>query len=252
MRLEGKVVLITGAGSGIGRAMAILFAKEGAKVSVVDIVDSGGQETVEVIKQNGGVAQFIHCDVTKASDVEQTIRTTVNAYGKLDILINNAGFTPKLAPFEEMDEGLWDKTLAINLKSIFLSAKYAIPIMRKQGGGVIINTASISGVRPRPGIAAYAGVKGGAIMLTKALAIELAPANIRVNCISPGPTDTPMLTYIFAKEKLEEGKKAFVATIPLGRLGKTEDMAHAALYLASDEASFLTGVNLGVDGGRGI
>lgn len=252
MRLERKVALITGAGSGIGRAMALLFAKEGAKVSVVDIVDSGGQETVKMIEQAGGTAQFIHADVTKAAEVENAIKATVKAYNKLDILCNNAGFTHRMKPVVEIDEATWDKTLAINLKGIFLGAKYAVPVMKKQGGGVIINTASISGVRPRPRLSAYSAAKGGAIMLTKELAIELAPDNIRVNSISPVGTDTPMLIDVFGKENLEEGKKAFIATVPLGRLGKVEDQANAALYLASDEANFLTGVNLEVDGGRGI
>jgi len=252
MKLEGKVALITGASSGFGRAMALLFAKEGAKVSVVDINVAGGQETVEAIKRSDGVAQFISADVTKASDVEQMIKATVNAYTKLDILVNNAGVPMSFTPIEEVDEKLFDKILAVNIKGIFLGCKYAVPIMKKQGGGVIINTASVAGVRPRPGLNAYCASKGGAILLTKAVAIELAPYNIRVNCIGPVAADTPMLPGFIGDRDLEEGRKAFIATIPLGRLATAEDVAYAALYLASDEASMVTGINLEVDGGRGI
>jgi len=252
MKLEGKVALITGAGSGMGRAMASLFAKEGAKVSVVDISTAGGQETVETIKRSGGVAQFISADVTKASDVEQMIKATVKAYSRLDILVNNAGVPMSFTPIDEVDEKLFDKILAVNVKGIFLGCKYAVPIMKKQGGGVIINTASIAGVRARPGLNAYCASKGGAILLTKAVAIELAPYNIRVNAISPVAADTPMLSGFIGDRDLEEGRKAFIATIPLGRLATAEDVAYTALYLASDEASMVTGVNLEVDGGRGI
>lgn len=252
MKLEGKVALITGASSGMGRAMALLFAKEGAKVSVVDINVAGGQEVVELIKRNDGIAQFISADVTKASDVEQMIKATVNAYTRLDILVNNAGVPMSFTPIEEVDEKLWDKIIAVNMKGIFLGCKYAVPIMKKQGGGVIINTTSIAGVRARPGLNAYSASKGGANLLTKAVAIEVAPSNIRVNAICPVATDTPMLPGFIGDRDLEEGRKAFIATIPMGRLATAEDIAYAALYLASDEASMVTGINLEVDGGRGI
>jgi len=252
MKLDGKIALITGAGSGIGRAIAILFAKEGAKVSIVDIDSSGGQETVKMIKQNGGTAEFVNADVTKTSDVKQAIRTTINAYTRLDILLNNAGTVHRFTLIEEIDEELWDKILAVNMKGIFLGCKYAVPIMKKQGEGIIINIASIAGVSPRLGMSAYAASKGGAIVLTKALAIELARYNVRVNCISPAVTDTPMFHKLAGDRDLEEVKKAFIANYPLGRLGKPKDIAYAALYLASDEASFITGINLEVDGGRRI
>ena len=252
MKLEGKVALITGASSGMGRAMALLFAKEGAKVSVVDVSTAGGQEVVDLIKRDGGIAQFINADVTKASDVEQMTKVTVNAYTKLDILVNNAGVPMKFTPIDEVDEELWDKIMAVNVKGIFLGCKYAVPLMKKQGRGVIINTASIAGVRARPGLNAYCASKGGAILLTKAVAIELAPYGIRVNSISPVATDTPMLPGFIGDRDLEEGRKAFIATIPLGRLATAEDVAYAALYLASDEASMVTGINLEVAGGRGI
>ncbi len=252
MKLEGKVALVTGGASGFGRAISTLFAKEGAKVSVVDINADGGQETVELIKQSGGVAQFISADVSKASDVEQMIKATVSAYTRLDILLNNAGIPMMSTPIEDVDEQLYDRILAVNLKSVFLGCKYVTPIMKKQGGGVIINTASMSGVRPRAGISAYAASKGGVILLTKSVALQLAPFSIRVNAISPVVADTPMLSGFVGDANLEQARQASASTIPLGRMAKAEDVAYAALYLASDEASMVTGINLEVDGGRGI
>jgi len=257
MKLSNKVALITGAGSGFGRATAILFSKEGAKISVVDIVEKGGQETVELIKQKGGDSIFIKADVSKASDAERMIKTTVDTYGRLDILFNNAGIPMSFTPVEEVKEELWDRIMDINVKGIFLGFKYIVPIMKKQGGGVIINTASISGVRPRPGLSAYSTSKAAAIMLTKALAIELAPFKIRVNCLNPVAAETPMLAKFIGVEeakgeKFEAGRKRFIDTVPMGRLAQPEDVAYAALFLASEEASLVTGASLDVDGGRGI
>lgn len=257
MRLKDKVALITGAGSGFGRASAILFSQEGAQISVVDINDKNGQGTVELIKKSGGEVVFIHSDVSKASDVERMINTTLDSYGRLDILFNNAGIPMSSTPVEKIDEDFWDKIFSINVKSIFLGTKYAVPVMRKQGAGNIINLASIGGVRARPGLVAYGASKGAANILTKGLAIELAPYNIRVNCINPVAADTPMLPYFIddsgaKNKKYEEVVKNFEAGIPLGRLAMAEDVAYAALFLASDESSFITGVGLDVDGGRGI
>jgi len=257
MKLSNRSALITGAGSGFGRASAVLFAREGAKVSVVDIDEKTGQETVSLVKQKGGEAIFIRADVSRAGDVEKMIKTTVDTFGKLDILFNNAGIPMSFTPVENIKEDLWDRIQDVNVKSIFLSAKYAIPYLKKQGGGVIINTASISGVRPRPGLSAYSTSKAAAIMLTKALAIELAPSKIRVNCINPVAGDTPMLAKFMSDqalsaEKFEEGRKRFTDTVPLGRLAQAEDVAYAALFLASDEASLITGASFDVDGGRGI
>ena len=252
MKLSNKVALITGSGSGIGRASAILFSQEGAKISVADIDEKGGQQTVDLIKQKGGSAIFIQTDVSKANDIERMIRATVDHYGKLDILFNNAGIGMPFIPIEEVKESIWDRIMEINVKGIFLGCKYAVPIMKRQGGGVIINTASISGVRPRPGLSAYSASKGAAILLTKALAIELAPFKIRVNCVNPVVVDTPFLEKNIDLSQLEEAKKSMLSTIPLGRLCQPEDIAHAALYLASDESSMVTGASLNVDGGRGI
>jgi 3-oxoacyl-[acyl-carrier protein] reductase len=247
MRLADKVVIITGAGSGIGRSAAYLFAEEGAKVVVADINNPGGEETVSKIKAKRGTAIFIHTDLSISSQVENLIKTTINQFGRVDVLYNNAGIGQKLTPIEDIEESYWDQILSVNLKSVFLAVKYAVPYMKRAGGGVIINTASIAGVRPRPHTSAYVSSKGGVIALTKVLAIELASNNIRVNCINPVATDTPMLDALD-----EEDKKAWAKTIPMGRLAKPEDMAYAALYLASDESSMVTGVCLNVDGGRGI
>ena len=253
MRLKEKVALVTGAGSGMGQAIAVLFAREGAKVSVVDIDTTAGQRTVELIKQNGASGQFISADVAKPQDVAQMIKKTVAAYGRLDIIVNNAGVPMGPTPIAEVSESLYDKIMAVNVKAIYLAAKYVAPIMKKQGGGQIINITSIAGVRPRPGLNVYCASKGGAIVLTKALAIELAADNIRVNSVSPVAADTPMLAKFIGEDKdFEAGKARFIATIPLGRLATPEDIAQAALYLASNEASLVTGINLEVDGGRGI
>jgi 3-oxoacyl-[acyl-carrier protein] reductase len=252
MRLPNKVALITGAASGIGRASAVLFAKEGAKIVVADIDETGGRQTVDLIAQGGGSAVFVKADVTKAGDVERMIKASVDQFGKLDILFNNAGVGTAFTPIEQVDEALWDRVMAINVKSIFLGCKYAAPVMKAQGGGVIINTASISGVRPRPGLTVYAASKGAVIVFTKAIAIEFAPYKIRVNCINPVVTDTAFITKTIEPSQIEAAKKGMLSTIPLGRLGEPEDMAFAALYLASDEAGLVTGVSLDVDGGRAI
>jgi 3-oxoacyl-[acyl-carrier protein] reductase len=252
MRLPNRVALITGAASGIGRASAVLFAREGAKVAVADIDERGGRQTVDLIAKEGGSAVFVKADVTKADDVERMIKASVDQFGKLDILFNNAGIGTAFTPLEQVDEALWDRVMAINVKSIFLGCKYAAPVMKAQGGGVIINTASISGVRPRPGLTVYAASKGAVIIFTKAIAIEFAPYKIRVNCINPVVTDTAFITKTIDPSQIEAAKKGMLSTIPLGRLGEPEDMAFAALYLASDEAGLVTGVSLDVDGGRAI
>ena len=239
--------MITGAGSGIGRASALLFSQEGAKVTVVCRTVQHGQETVDLIREMGGRAVFIKADVSKADDVERMVRTTVDTYGRIDILFNNAGVASRPVPTEELEEKRWDRIMAVNAKGIFLGCKYAIPFMKTQGGGVIINTASASGVRPRPGTSAYSASKGAAIALTKALAVELAPLGIRVNCINPAATATPMVGLTTSDQN-----KKVIATIPLARFAQPEEIAYAALYLASDESAMVTGVALDVDGGRAL
>lgn len=252
MRLANKLAIITGASSGIGRASAILFAKEGARVVVADVNDTGGEKTVAAIKSSGGKAVFVHTDVSKASDAEKLVKLTKDEFGKIDILFNNAGMPQRTIPIEKVDESLWDRIYAVNVKSIFLTVKYVTPVMKEAGGGVIINTASISGVRPRPGNLAYASSKAAVIHLTKALALDLASSKIRVNCINPVAADTPMLEQFFPEgANVQEARESTEGTIPLGRLATPEDVAYAALYLASDESAMLTGTCINVDGGRG-
>jgi 3-oxoacyl-[acyl-carrier protein] reductase len=253
MRLNKKIAVITGSGSGIGRASAILFAKEGAKVVVADINDAGGEETVKKIESAGGEALFIHTDVSKASDVENMMKTTVEKFGKIDILFNNAGTPQRTMPFETLEESLWDKLFETNVKSIYLTMKYAIPLMKEAGKGIVINLASMAGVRPRPGSAAYASTKAAVLHITKALAIELAPYNIRVNAINPSAVDTPMLPKFREDgQDLDAFYEGARASMPIGRIATPEDIANAALYLASDESSMITGIGMNVDGGRGI
>jgi 3-oxoacyl-[acyl-carrier protein] reductase len=253
VKLENKVALITGGASGFGEATAVLFAKEKAKVIVVDIDGVKGEEVTRKINQEGGDCIFAKGDVSKAVDVEKIIDAAINKYNQLDILFNNAGIPMGFTEIEKLEEEVWDRVIDVNLKSMFLFSKYAVPFMKKQGGGVIINTASISGDRPRTGQIPYAVSKGGVITLTRALALEVAPYHIRVNSISPVAADTPMLPKLTAHiPNLAEAKKGLIATIPLRRLAEAKDIAYAALFLASEESSMITGINLQVDGGRGI
>ncbi len=252
MRLEGKVAIVTGAASGFGKGIAERFAEEGAKVVVADINKAGAEDVASSIAASGGAASPIGGDVSRSDDVKAMVDAAVERYGRLDIMVNNAGMPQRAQPSLNIDEETFDKIFAVNCKSIFLSAIHAIPVFREQGGGVIINTASTAGLRPRPNLAWYNGAKGGAISLTKALAVEFAPENIRVNALAPVAGDTPMLAEFMGGAVTNETRDKFIATIPIGRLSTPRDMANAALYLASDEAEFITGVCLEVDGGRCI
>lgn len=250
MRLSGKVAVITGAASGMGRATSILFAKEGAKVVVADINDKGGAETVGEIKKAGGEAIFVHTDVSKEKDVANLIKTAVDKYGGLDILYNNAGMA---APpgLENVTEEQWYKVLDVNLKSAFLGCKYAIPEMKKRGGGAIISTSSTAGLTASRDSALYCITKHGIVGLTKSLAMALARDNIRVNCVCPGPVDTPMSPQFYAAvADPEKARRARIERLPMGRIGKPEEIAEAVLFLASDASSFVTGVPFPVDGGH--
>lgn len=247
MRLKDRVAIITGAGSGIGRATAFLFAQEGAKVVVADYVAEGGEETVRLIKEAGGEATFVKVDVSKAADTQRMVNTAIDRYGKLDILCNNADIEGPWAPTEDLSEEDWDRVLSVNLKGVFLGSRYAIPEMLKQDGGVIINTASIAGLIAITNMPAYCASKGGVVLLTKAMALEYAAKNIRINCICPGAIRTPMFSRLTLDQV--ETEKAFCNGHPIGRCGTPEEIAHAALYLGSDESSFITGTALVVDGG---
>lgn len=250
-RLAGKVAVVTGAASGIGRASAEKFAAEGARVVIADLDATGAEGVAASIAENGGEAIHVRCDVTRDADARAMVEAAVGRYGALDILFNNAGYTNPPHPVEETTEEEMDRSLAVNVKGVFLCSRAAVPAMRDRGGSIIV-TASIMGIRTRPGFTAYAASKAAAIHLARTLAVELAGDDIRVNCLAPVATDTPMLDTFIGDRDPEEGRAAFVSTIPLGRLATPADVASAALYLASDEAAYITGTVLPVDGGRGI
>lgn len=247
--LKGKVALITGSASGIGRATALLFAKEGAAVAVVDVNESEGKAVVQEIIADGGRAIFVRGDVTKASDCQLAVQQTVEQLGKLDILFNNAGIIRRASVLETTEEE-WDLVMATNVKSVFLLSKYAIPVMAKIDGGVIVNTASGWGLIGGRNAASYCASKGAVVLLTKAMALDHGSQNIRVNCICPGDTDTPMLRDE-AKQLGKTVEEFLVSSAqrPLQRVGRPEDIAQAALYLASGASLFVTGIALVVDGG---
>jgi len=247
--LAGKVALITGAALGIGRASALLFAREGAAVAVVDVDQKAGQLVVRDIIRDGGKAIFEHADVTQADQCERAVRRTLSELGGVHVLFNNAGIIRR-ASVVELSEEEWDRVMAVNVKSIFLMSRLVVPIMAKSGGGAIINMASGWGLVGGPRAAAYCASKGAVVLLTKAMAVDHGPQNIRVNCIWPGDTETGMLRQ--EARQLGEREDRFLAGSahrPLGRVGRPEEIAQAALYLASDAASFVTGTALVVDGG---
>ncbi len=248
MRLENKVALITGAGSGIGRETALLFSQENAKVVVVDVNDAAGDETVAMIKKNGGSAAYVHADVSKASDAQNMIAFAEKTFGKLNVLFNNAGISHANDDDEvKTTEEVWDLTMAINLKGVFLGCKYGIPALKRAGGGSVINTASFVAVlgAATPQLA-YTASKGGVLAMTRELAAIHARENIRVNALCPGPLRTELLMkYLNTDEK----KRRRLVHIPMGRFGEAKEIARAVLFLASDESSFTTGATFLVDGG---
>lgn len=247
--LAEKVALVTGAASGIGRATARLFAASGAALSIVDVDEAGGTAVAREITGAGGRALFLQADVSSPSDCRKAVERTVATLGGLDILFNNAGIIRRATVVETREED-WDRVMAVNVKSIFLMSKYTIPVMAAAGGGIIINTASGWGLAGGRRAAAYCASKGAVVLLTKAMALDHGPENIRVNCICPGDTDTPMLRS--EAEQLGEPLERFLAEgaeRPLGRIARADDIAQAALYLASDASSSITGISLVVDGG---
>ena len=246
-QLDGKVALITGAGSGIGRASALAFAREGAKVAVADIVVEGGEETVRMVKEAGGEAFFIKVDVSNAAEVEAMVNTVVDTYGRIDCAYNNAGIEGRLASTDEYPEDVFDKVIDINLTGVWLCMKYELPHMLKQGGGAIVNTASGAGLIGVAGMSAYVASKHGVVGLTKTAALEYAKSGIRVNSVCPGLIQTPMVERITADQP--QLGEALVAAEPVGRTGKPEEIAECVVWLSSDAASFVTGHAMSVDGG---
>jgi 3-oxoacyl-[acyl-carrier protein] reductase len=248
-KLDGLVAVITGGGSGIGRATALEFAREGARVVVADVDSAAARVTADLI---GAQALCVAVDVTDYSQVQSMVQAAVDRFGRLDILFNNAGVPQAFTPLEDTADDLFDRIFAVNVKGVFYGCKAAIPHMRRGGGGVILNMASTAGIRPRPGLTAYNASKAAVITLTKSLALELAPDRIRVVSICPVATDTPMLPRFIGAQDPLEGRQRFIASIPWGRLNQPEDLARAAVFLASTDAEMVTGTAFEVDGGRDV
>ena len=248
MRLKDKTAIVTGAGSGFGKGIAMRFAKEGARVGVIDI---NAEAAREVASQIGNSAFAMEADVSIDGDVSRMVQEALDRWGQLDILVNNAGTTHRNQPMTEVTEEEYERIFAVNVKSVYLSARHVVPVMKKQGFGVILNVASTAGVRPRPGLVWYNTSKGAMMTATKAMAIELAGEKIRVNAINPVAGETGML-HLFMGEDTPEKRAQFISSIPLGRLSLPEDMANADLFLCSDEAEMITGLCMEVDGGRCI
>ena len=249
MRLKDKVAIITGAASGFGAEIARIYAREGAKVVIADLNEAGAQAVAAGI---GPAAVGIKCDVTKRAEIDRAVKTAVDQFGTVDIVVNNAGYTHKNQPFLNVDEASFDRCFDVNVKAIYHMINAVVPLMRAKKSGVILNVGSTAGIRPRPGLSWYNASKGAANLLTKSLAVELAPDNIRVNVIAPVMGVTGMLGDFMGVPDTPENRARFIATIPLGRLAVPQDIANAALFLASDDAAFLTGVELPVDGGRTV
>jgi 3-oxoacyl-[acyl-carrier protein] reductase len=252
MRLEKKVAIVTGGGSGFGRGIAELFAAEGAAVVVADINDAAARDVADAIEKTGGRATSVKCDVTKRADVAAMVAAATDRYGRLDILVNNAGTSHRNKSILEVTEEEFDRIFDVNVKAIYLAALEAVPVFRSLGGGCIINTSSTAALRPRPGLTVYNGSKGAANVMTKSMAVELAPDQIRVNALCPVIGETGLLETFMGVPDTPENRKKFEATIPLGRFSTPADIARAALYFASDDANFITGVCMEVDGGRCI
>lgn len=251
MRLKDKVAIVTGAASGFGEGIAKRYAEEGAKVVIADINDKDGARVVEEIRAAGGAAEFCHTDVSQNAQIKAAVECATGRFGGLDIMVNNAGWAYSNRSSLEVSEDEFDKLFAVNVKSIYLATLHAVPVFRAQGrGGVMINIASTAAVRPRPNLTWYNATKGAAVNITKSLSLELAPDKIRVCAINPVIGETGLMETFMGMPDTPENRKKFLATIPLGRFSTPLDIANAALFLASDEAAFLTGVCLEVDGGR--
>jgi len=253
MKLMDRIAVVTGAGSGIGRATALMFAREGARVAVVDLEEVAAKATAEEIERAGGQALAIRADVSKAVDNEALIGQTLARWGRLDVFFANAGVPQFPTPIEDVEEATFDRIMSVNVKGVFLGAKYALRVMKRQKSGVFLVTASTSAIRPRPGVQSYSASKGAVVTLAKSLALESAPFGVRVIAIAPVATETPMLATFMGKTAVdEEGMTRYRATVPLGRLNTPDDLARVAVFLASDDAAMITGTCVEVDGGRCI
>lgn len=250
MRLTGKTAIVTGGGSGFGEGIAKTYAREGANVVVNDLNGAAAERVASEIALAGGKAIAVAGDVTRASDWHALRAAAIEDFGSVQIVVNNAGTTHRNKPVLNVTEDEFDRVYAVNVKSIYWSVNEFVPYFREQGGGVFVNIASTAGVRPRPGLVWYNGSKGAVIVASKALAVELGPDRIRVNCVNPVIGETGLLTEFMGVDDTPENRQKFLAGIPLGRFSTPQDIANAALYLASDEAEFITGVCLEVDGGR--
>lgn len=250
MRFDQKTIVVTGAGGGFGEGIAKRFALLGGKVVVVDLKGNQAARVADEINHSGGGAIAVTADVTLDRDVALIAERTAAAFGPASILVNNAGITHKNRPMLEIDEAMFDRVFAVNVKSIYLTAKHFIPPMRASGGGVIVNIASTAGIRPRPGLTWYNGSKGAVLSLTKSMAVELAPSRIRVNAINPVMGETGMIQDLLPGEDSASVRERVLATIPLGRFSQPRDIANAVTFLASDESDLITGASLEVDGGR--
>jgi 3-oxoacyl-[acyl-carrier protein] reductase len=249
-RLAGKVAIVTGAGSGFGEGIARRFAEEGAAVVVNDIVETAARRVAREIGEAGGKASAVVADVSRDADVKRLVDSALKDHGRLDIVVNNAGTTHRNRPMLEVGEDEFDRIYAVNVKSLYLTARHAVPHFRSAGGGCFVTIASTAGVRPRPGLTWYNGSKGAAIVTSRSMAAELGPDKIRVNVINPVIGETGLLEMFMGVPDTPENRRKFVATIPMGRMSKPLDIANAAVFLASDEAAFVTGTCLEVDGGR--
>jgi NAD(P)-dependent dehydrogenase (short-subunit alcohol dehydrogenase family) len=248
MRLDGKVALITGGGSGMGKVASELFASEGAKIVLTDVNDVAGAATASSIRDGGGEAKYVHADVSREADADAMVRTAVDTYGKLDILYNNAGvMLPDDGSVHLTGEDIWDLTLAVNVKGVAFGCKYGIPAMLANGGGSIVNVASfVAWVGAATSQTAYTASKGAVLAMTREIAVEYARRGIRCNALCPGPIDTPLLMQLLSDE---EKRQRRLVHVPMGRFGRAEELANAALFLASDDSSYMTGASLIVDGG---